>query len=252
LILVVLWFAVWRNRYHKFVERRLVSGYIPSTFMPLVWLGKLISKLWIFLQVGRVQVVGAENLRPKGRVIFCGNHGAMFDAALAYSLMKTSARYMSAFEEMRGIWGLKAIVMGAVGCFPVDRSHGKTVIPPAIKVLVSGQNLVIFPEGKISPSGELLPFKLGPAWITNAAFDQLGGKEPVGIVPMHICYARRDPPTANIGNFATMGFKWRGGVKVVVGKPIYLHELPSRDPEQVMAAVRSFIVSQACPTTSGT
>ena len=41
------------------------------------------------------------------------------------------------------------------------------------------------------------------------------------------------------------------GFAYVLGKPIYLHELPSRKPEDIMAAVRGAIKMQACATTPG-
>jgi len=202
-------------------------------------------RIWLFLQVGRLRVIGAENLNAPGRLVFCPNHGSMFDF-VAYLLMHHRTHYMGAYEEMSGIWGLKGIVMGAVGCFPVDRSNGKTVLGPATQLLVSGRNVLLFPEGHISASGEFLPFKKGAAYIANGAYDQLGGKERVGIVPVHIRYHRRDPATAAIDNYLKMGFKWCHCVTVTVCKPIWLHELSSRNPEEIMASVRAALMEQEC------
>ena len=242
--------GTWRKKYREYVSLCLTSGFIPYTFRPIQYVARILARIWMFVQLGRCRVIGAENLKTEGRVIFCPNHSSMFDAIVVYSLMKRFPRYMTAFEEMRGLGGLKAVAMGAFGCFPVDRTQGKTVLEPAIKVLMSGQPLVIFPEGKISASGEYLPFKKGPALITNAAFERLGMKEQVGIVPIHICYHRRDEKTAS-ASYGEMGFKWRGGLTVTVGKPIYLHELPSRKPEDVMASVRGAIKMISCATTPG-
>lgn len=242
--------GTWRKKFREYVNLCLTSGFIPRTFLPLQIIARFLARIWVFIQVGKMRVIGAENLKTPGRIIFCPNHSAMLDAIIIYAAMRRWPRYMAAFEEMRGVWGLKAVAMGAFGCFPVDRSQGSTALEPAIKVLMSGQPLVIFPEGKISPSGEYLPFKTGPARIANAAYERLAMKEPVGIVPIHICYHCRDEESAAT-TFGQMGFKWRCGVTVTVGKPIYLHELPSRDRKDVMAAVRGAIKMQACPTTPG-
>lgn len=174
----------------------------------------------------------------------------MLDAIVIYAIMQRWPRYMTAFEEMRGLGGLKAIVMGAFGSFPVDRTKGKTVLEPAIKVLMSGQPMVLFPEGKISPTGEYLPFKRGAAVIANTTYERLGMKEQVAIVPIHICYHKRDAASAG-GPYSRMGLKWRGGVTVTVGKPIYIHELPSRRPEDVTAVLRGAVKMHSCPTTPG-
>lgn len=174
----------------------------------------------------------------------------MLDAIVIYAIMKRWPRYMTAFEEMRGIGGLKAIVMGAFGSFPVDRTKGKTVLEPAIKVLMSGQPMVLFPEGKISPTGEYLPFKRGAAVIANTTYERLGMKEQVAIVPIHICYHKRDADSAG-GPYSRMGLKWRGGVTITVGKPIHIHELPSRKPEDVTAVLRGAVKMYSCPTTPG-
>lgn len=238
----------WRKKYREYATKCLTSGFLPATFRPLQFVGRFLARIWLFLQVGHVRVVGDANLKADGRLIFCPNHSSMFDAVVIYSIMHTWPRYMTAFEEMRGLAGLKAIVMGGFGCFPVDRSRGRTVLEPAIDVLVSGQSMVLFPEGKISPTGRYLPFRRGAAVIANSTFEKLGGKERVGIVPIHICYHKRHAPSA-CGPYSKMALKWRGGVTVTVGKPIYLHELPSRKVEDVMATVSAMVKMQACPTT---
>jgi 1-acyl-sn-glycerol-3-phosphate acyltransferase len=242
--------GTWRKKYREYATKCLTSGFIPNTCRPLQFVARMLARLWLFLQVGRVRIIGADNLKTPGRVIFCPNHSSMFDAVVIYASMKRWPRYMTAYEEMRGLGGLKAIAMGAFGCFPVDRTRGKTVLEPAITVLVSGQPMVIFPEGKISPTGEYLPFKRGTAIIANAAYERLDMKEPTAIVPIHICYHKRHAASAE-GPFLSMGLKWRAGVTVTVGKPIYLHELPSRRPADVMAVVSAAIKMQACPTTPG-
>jgi len=237
-----------RRRFRQYRDLCLTSGFIPKSFRPLQLVGKYLGKIWVFAQVGRIRIVGKENLTAPGRIIFCPNHSSMFDAPVIFSIMKRMPRYMTAYEEMRGLGGLKAIVMGAFGCFAVDRSKGKTVIDPAIKVLVQGSPLVIFPEGKISKTGVYLPFKKGSAIIALSAYEQIQRKDRVGIVPIHICFGKRDEKTAG-GPYGAMAFKWRGGATITIGKPIYLDQISPMNADSVTEAVRKAIVYQACATT---
>jgi 1-acyl-sn-glycerol-3-phosphate acyltransferase len=243
-----LFVATWRRNFREYVDLCLTSGFIPKSFRPLQLVGKYLAKIWVFAQVGRIRIVGKENLTAPGRIIFCPNHSSMFDAPVIFSIMMRMPRYMTAYEEMRGLWGLKAIAMGAFGCFAVDRSKGRTVIDPAIKVLVQGSPLVVFPEGKISSTGVYLPFKKGSAIIGLSAYEQIQRKDRVGIVPIHICFGKRDELTAS-GPYGAMALKWRGGVTITVGKPIYLDEVSPMTADAVTEAVRMAIVNQACATT---
>ncbi len=233
----------WIQRFRDYADHCIQSGFVPLTFGPAQFIARQLARLMVFIQLGRLRIIGEGNLRLAGRFIFCPNHSAMFDAPVLYAIMKRkeSVRYMTAFEEMRGLWGLKAIAMGATGCFPVDRTRGKSVIEPAIEILVNGQNLAIFPEGKISETGACLPFKKGPAIIATSALQRLESGERVGIIPINIHYHLRDVATARSGDFRKMGFKWRGGVTVTVGEPIYLDEVKGMSPDEIMEKVHKAV-----------
>jgi 1-acyl-sn-glycerol-3-phosphate acyltransferase len=217
------------------------SGFVPKCLAGVQLLTRPIARIWVFIQLGKLRIINAQNLKLDGRFIYCPNHSSLLDAAVMHAIMRQRGfRYMAAFEEMRGVWGLKAIIMGAVGCFPVDRSRGSTAIEPATIILADGSCLVIFPEGRISHSGVCLPFKMGPAVIAQRAYKQLGGKEPIGIVPVYINYHSRDVATATAG-FLRMGLKWRGGVTVTVGDPLMIADFPTDDPAPIMRAAHAFV-----------
>jgi 1-acyl-sn-glycerol-3-phosphate acyltransferase len=241
--------SAWQIRFQLYVERCLTSGYIPRRYRPLQIFAKYVSYLWAYVQVGRITIVGRQNLTACGRLIFCPNHSSMFDAVVMYAIMKKSARYMTAVEEMRGLGGLKAVAMGAFGCFAVDRKVGHTVLEPAIEVLLNDEPLVLFPHGKISKPGEFQRVKSGFARIGIIAHVRLAGRDRVGIVPIHICYGRRDEATAG-GSYLAMGFKWRGGVTVTAGEPIYIDEVAPLTPDTLTERVRQVIESPSCPTTT--
>ena len=235
--------AVEQKFVWHYAQRCLTSGFVPATFLPLQFIGKLLAKLWIFIQVGRVKIVGKEHLNTGGRIVFCANHVSMFDPILIYSLLKCYPRYMTAIEEMTGLAGLKAVFMGACGSFAVDRSNGKTVIEPAINVLVNGDSLVIFPEGKIGVNGE---FRWGAAIIALGAAAKLDKQGQVGMVPIHLSFNGYHSESAK-GPYGAMKFHWRHGVTVTVGAPILLDSAATVSPEQLTNILRHQIVDQLAP-----
>lgn len=237
----------WWRRFRNYAASCTTSGFIPRESYALQRFGKFMSRLWTWIQVGEVTVVGRENLYAPGRLIFCPNHSAMLDAIVIYPIMPLGTRFMAAVEEMRGLGGLKAILMGAAGAYPVDRTRGRTVIPTSIELLVKGKRITMFPEGKISPTGTYLEFKKGAAWIAIGACEALGHNEPVGLVPIHICYHTRDVESAT--DFGKMRLRWRHGVTITIGKPVYVHNVEPLTPDAVIARIRDDITSQICDTT---
>ncbi|MBS1991073.1 MAG: 1-acyl-sn-glycerol-3-phosphate acyltransferase [Cyanobacteria bacterium SZAS LIN-2] len=225
----------------RYANQCLSSGFMPHTVRSIQYIGKILARIWMFIQVGRVKVIGRENIPTESRIIFCANHSSMFDPILLYVALNRFPRFMTAVEEMRGIRGLKAIIMGAIGSFAVDRSKGKTAIQPAVDVLSAGEALVIFPEAKISPTGEFLPFKLGLSLIAVGAYEKLERREKIGFVPIRFTYHGRHIETAK-GPYLAMGLKWRKGATVTIGTPIWLHDFASLDPGLITETVRTAIV----------
>lgn len=238
----------WRVRFKEYSNLCLTSGFIPTLYPRLERIGKLFSRFWTFLQVGKVTIEGVENLNADGRLIYAFNHSSMLDAVVMYGIMPKGLRYMTAVEEMRGLGGLKAVVMGGMGCFPVDRTNGRTVIPPAIDLLVAGTKIGMYPEGKISPTGQLLEFKKGAAWIAIGTCDRLQHKELVGIVPVLMCYNKRHVPSAL--NYLKMLWHWRAGITITFGEPVYVHTVVPQTAAALIDRIKLDIVSQSCPTVS--
>lgn len=236
----------WPREYRKYIDKITTSGYIsqPSTFWWFI--SRVLFRFCAFIWVGRIRIVGEENLRAPGRLIFCPNHSSLLDAVVMFPSVGRPVRAIGAYETLRTAGGLTGVFLTKIGVVPVDRSVGRTVIEPAIELMVRGDSLAMFPEGRISPTGQMLPFKLGPGYITAAAFERLGGGELIGLVPVLISYHRRHNATAL--HFWRMGFRWRGGVTVTVCKPIYLNDVEDRDPANLMRMVREAIEAVPCPT----
>lgn len=242
------WFiGKWWRQYREYSKLVQTPGFIPKISRSFSKVFRWICMFWAYAQIGRITVVGAENLKASGHIIFCPNHSSLCDGFLVYPLMELGTRYMGAYEVMPG---LRGILIGSVGGFAVDRTQGNTVIEPAVQILVSGAHLVMFPEGKISPTGEYLRFKSGAARIALAAWDKLDRTERVGIVPIQICFNKRHSPSGAT-TFPHMGLKWRAGATVTIGKPIYLDELDSLDPHAITQRLKTAVMSVPCATAPG-
>lgn len=196
----------------------------------------------MFMQVGKIKIVGQENLQMPGTFIYCANHTCMLDPPMIYSILRRNkiVRYMTAKEQVRGFGGLVAAIAGGAGCFVVDRSKGKTVIEPSVQVLMQREHLVIFPEGKISVDGSCQTFKHGPAIIATEAQKRVGPQDRIAIVPLRIKYNRRHNATAK-AFYHKLWFKWRGGATMTIGEPIYVDELQGFSVEEITATVKQFI-----------
>lgn len=236
----------WHTDMQTYLRLCQTSGFIPHTFLPMQLFARLVVRLWVFVQVGNVKIVGMERLNHPGPVIFVPNHSSMFDALVMYIILKRWARYMTAVEMMRGLGGLPGLVLSSLGCFAVDRKNGTAVLDPAIKVVASGQDMVIFAEGKINSFALLMRFKSGPARIALGAARQSGQR--VTLMPVHICFGKRDPYTAAIDNYLRMGLKWRGHVIVTVLPPVHIEPDVAASEEEFTARVRQSIADCPCAT----
>ena len=167
-----------------------------------------------------------EEIRGGGRpVVFMSNHESQLDPPLLIGAIPVPAVYI-AKKEVKYIpfVGWAAMCAGVIW---IDRgNHERAVasIREAAKKVHGGRNVVIFPEGTRTPTGELLPFKKG-------GFN-LAMEAEVPIVPV-----------ATVGGYQTLPRGARG-VKpgryaVRFGEPVYPGDCLDR--EALMKEVRSRI-----------
>lgn len=217
------------NGYRKLVAQCSTPGVMPPKMPYLHGFLRLIAKIWVFIQVGRIEVIGRERLLVPGRVVLCANHSSYFDALIITAIVPYAARYMTSNDQFQGLGGLRALVLAAGGAFAVDRSKGADVIPAAIDALVQERALAIFPEGRINPDGILGTLKSGAARIALGTNKQLNGKEPVYLLTAQIYYHKRHVPSAE-GGYGDMAFRWRGGAVVTIGIAKEISEFGTKNP----------------------
>lgn len=200
-----------------------------------------LARFFSWLLVGKIEIVGRENLEtlPSGSYIVTPNHQSMSDVVVMPVVMnERKVRVMATSGVMSCLGGLGALVFGPMGVFAVniDRGKGGPARLSAIKVLASGQALLMFPEGWTYLDGKTGPFKKGAVNIAKAAAAELG--ETTYIVPVHLRYGKYPGPwilklpirLQYLLLFVAFPF-FRRGVKVVIGKAIASSSLPESDQE---------------------
>jgi 1-acyl-sn-glycerol-3-phosphate acyltransferase len=120
---------------------------------------------WAFRWYAGLKVEGEENIPPTGPVIVAANHRSMLDVPL---LVLASPRPVT-FMAKQELFGdpFRRWVFHVLGGFPVRREIADVrAMDIGLAVLQQGDVLGLYPEGRRSKSGELLPFLKGAAWLS--------------------------------------------------------------------------------------
>jgi long-chain acyl-CoA synthetase len=172
------------------------------------------------------EVEGTENLPEEGPFIICANHVSYLDAFWVVSRLPKGTflrlhTFVSsvAFQD-RGFLGRILGSIGTklfgtvVGMIPVDR-HGNVlpVLRAGAKFLQEGDVLLVYPEGRRSPTGQLLPFRPGVAILASL----LG----VPLVPVAVSGSYEVfPKHRSLPSLFDWTRRRRHRVSVKIGKPI--------------------------------
>lgn len=174
------------------------------------------SLCWLFAKVvGRLHIIGRENVPATGGVVLAANHTSYMDPPLVGTTTSRPVWYM-AKSELFDVPVLGPIIR-RVHAFPVKRgSADRQALRYAHELLTSGKALTIFFEGGRSTDGRLLPPELGPAMIALRA--------GVPIVPIAIINADHLLPHGGGVRFAH--------VTVVVGEPLSFPHLAGKHADR--------------------
>ncbi len=176
-----------------------------------------LGKYLVFpLYFGKITITGQEQIPAAGSLLVTPTHRSRWDAVLVPHSVgwRVSGRhlyFMVAAEEVRGFqgWWIRRL-----GGFPVQREKpGREALTQALTLLSRGDSLVMFPEGKISREGTLLPLKPGPVHLALQAV-QHNPELILHILPVYLKYSHPYQP-------------WRTQVVIRIGAP--LRVLPPTD-----------------------
>ena len=144
-------------------------------------------------------------------IILAPTHSSRWDGlvltmAMGRRVTKKDCRFMVTKSEMRGIqgWFLKRL-----GCFSINQlSPSLSALRYAIDLIEKGEQLVVFPEGKINRYGKKLVLKEGLYRLARLATKKTTS---ITIIPIGIAYSKIPP------NF-------RGEFCLSFGKPISIND----------------------------
>ena len=158
------------------------------------------------------KIIQNSFLVPKNSsVILAPTHRSRWDGlvltmAMGRRVTKKDCRFMVTKSEMKGIqgWFLKRL-----GCFSINQSSPSlSVLRYAINLIISREQLVVFPEGKVNKYGEKLILKEGLYRLARLASKKT---TPITIIPIGIAYSSVTP-------------KFRGKVSLCFGEPLQIND----------------------------
>ena len=132
--------------------------------------------------------------------------GLILTMAMGRRVTKKDCRFMVTKSEMRGIqgWFLKRL-----GCFSINQlSPSLSTLRYAIDLIEKGEQLIVFPEGKINRFGKKLVLKEGLFRLAKLATKKT---DSITIIPIGIAYSDLSP-------------KFGGQFCISFGKPISMND----------------------------
>ncbi|GCE65081.1 1-acyl-sn-glycerol-3-phosphate acyltransferase [cyanobiont of Ornithocercus magnificus] len=141
----------------------------------------------------KCEVLHPEYLPVGGPVLLAPTHRSRWDALLlpmaaGRRVNGRDCRFMVTRTEMLGLQGW---FLSRLGCFPVDQDRPSlTALRYAVDLLADGQQVVVFPEGRINQSDGPISLMPGLIRLAQLAFSQ---GVSVRLMPVGIAYSEAVP-----------------------------------------------------------
>ena len=181
---------------------------------------------WLFfLVLGPLRIRNQRSIPRRGGVLLVANHQSFADAIALQVACPRHINYM-ANRELFNVGWLRWFVRW-FRVFPVKTgSPDRAALRYAVELLKAGKVVCIFPEGRLSETGELLPFLPGATLIAKMA--------DVPVLPAGIRNTRNVVPYMEIRFVPTFKSVW-----VNWGSPRVVPK--AEEPEETLAWLREEI-----------
>ncbi len=164
----------------------------------------------------RLQVIGHENIPETGPVVLVCNHVAFNDSIIVAGSVRRPARFV--MDHNMAKLPVASILFRHGKVIPIAPEHeSKEVMESAFKKIAeelrAGEVVCIFPEGKITKTGEINPFKAG--------IERILRESPVPVIPMAVdglwgsLFSRKDGPA-----FRKLPRRFRARITLRIGEPV--------------------------------
>lgn len=185
---------------------------------------------WIFAACGiEIQVAGLEHLEPAATYVVMSNHQSAIDIGALVTGLPFPWRFVAKKEIARiPFFGWAVRLAGNI---VIDRSNNERSVASlqaAARRIREGLNVIIFPEGTRSPTGELQDFKSGGFHLAIEA--------GVPILPVTVSGSQRITPKHSLRVES-------GVVKLQIGAPIPTAGLGREGRHELKERVRSAILA---------
>src|SRR5688572_14617841 len=133
------------------------------------WLRRFLRMI-VFFRIAKSIVKGRHHIPLTGPVVIACNHISILDPIYLWGALRRNGVAVAMAE----LWRIVIVgwVMRLMGHIPIrrkDSASAAQMIAASIGVLNHGGLLIIYPEGKCSETGELLPLKDGVGQIVFGA-----------------------------------------------------------------------------------
>jgi 1-acyl-sn-glycerol-3-phosphate acyltransferase len=170
----------------------MVSSQVSPWLGPLAMVATQDLALPVWFR--RIQVEGQQWLPQSGPVLLAPTHKARWDALLVphaagRRVTGRDCRFMVTLDEMRGVQGW---LLRRLGCFAVNQTRPSLAsLRHALELLEAGEQLVVFPEGRIRREDDQ-PLRLQQGLARLAALAASRGVS-VPVLPIGIAYSHAVP-----------------------------------------------------------
>lgn len=180
--------------------------------------------------VARVEVIGRENVPPKGAFIAASNHLGRLDAILPYELSQRRDMILLVAEKYRKNFFFRWMVKQLDGIYIERFNADFTALRATLRRLQQGEILVLAPEGTRSKSEALIEARLGTGY--------LAARANVPILPVAVTGSEDRVVKARLRRLR------RAQITVRAGKPFTLPPLQGQDREAALQSYTDEIMCQ--------
>ena len=205
----------------------LLIAIATNTHTHLILLGLHCVRIAMAILGIRAEVSGAEHIQHRRAALYTVNHASNVEPPILFAVLRDlTPRLKVVYKAVLRKIPILGRGFDAVGFVPIERENRERAtqaIELAVTSVQSGNSLLMFPEGTLSRTGELLPFKKG-AFV-------LAIKAEAPVVPTAIFWAARAmrPGSPLI---------WPTTVRVHFGAPIETSGLQLSDRDALAERVR--------------